>query len=473
MTETPQEATAEAKHDPTRPAALLEFMSTGWAERTEQLPATAAGAAFRAARRKAVAERFPGEVVVVPTGGYKTRANDTEFRFRPGTEFSYLAGSHEPDAVLVIDGKGDAVLYQAPSMDRSTPSFFTDRMYGELWVGPRPTLAATSALLGIETRPLEELDKLSGKARVLRGFDARVEGLFETEEEADTELAVFLSEQRLVKDEHEVAQLQEAVDATILGFEDVVRQLPAAVQTSERWLEGVFGLRARVEGNDVGYGSICAAGTHACILHWTDNDGEVREGDLVLLDMGVEGHELYTADVTRTLPVNGTFTARQREVYTLVYESQEAAIAACKPGADFLDPHRAAMKVLAEGLERMGIIASAEAALAEDSQLYRRYTLHGVSHMLGIDVHDCARARDEMYTKGTLAEGYVLTIEPGLYFQPDDITVPDDLRGIGVRIEDDVVVTKDGCRNLSAALPRHPDEVETWMAALRAESLDH
>ena len=473
MTETPQEATAAATHDPDRPAALLEFMSTGWASRDEQLPAPTAAAPYRAARRKAVSARFPGEVIVIPTGAFKTRSNDTEYRFRPGTEFAYLAGSHEPDAVLVIDGKGDAVLYQAPSMDRSTPAFFTDRMYGELWVGPRPTLAATSALLGIDVRPLEEVDKLSGKARVLRGFDARVESLFETVEDADTELTVFLSEQRLVKDDHEVEQLQEAVDATILGFEDVVRQLPAAMQTSERWIEGVFGLRARVEGNDVGYGSICAAGTHACILHWTHNDGDVRAGDLVLLDMGVEGHELYTADVTRTLPVNGTFTPRQREVYTLVYESQEAAIAACRPGADFLDPHRAAMKVLAQGLERMGILESAEAALAEDSQLYRRYTLHGVSHMLGIDVHDCADARKEMYTRGTLAEGYVLTIEPGLYFQPDDLTVPEDLRGIGVRIEDDVVVTADGCRNLSGALPRHPDDVEVWMAGLRAESLDH
>src|SRR3954463_446857 len=233
MTETPQEATAAAKHDPSRPAALLEFMSTGWAARNEQLPAAGSAASYRATRRRALAERFPGEVVVIPTGGYKTRANDTEFRFRPGSDFAYLAGSHEPDAVLVLDAKGEAVLYQAPSMDRSTPSFFTDRMYGELWVGPRPTLAATSALLGIETRPLEELDKLSGKARVLRGFDVRVEGLFETDDEADAELAVFLSEQRLVKDEHEVAQLQEAVDATILGFEDVVRQMPAAVQTSE------------------------------------------------------------------------------------------------------------------------------------------------------------------------------------------------------------------------------------------------
>jgi len=405
---------------------------------------------------------------VVPTGGYKTRANDTEYRFRPGTEFTHLVGSHEPDAVLVVAADGSATLYQAPTMDRSTPAFFTDRVYGELWVGPRPSLAAQSALLGIDARPLEDLEQLKGtEARVVRGYDARVEELFVTDGDKDGELCTFLSELRLVKDEHEIAQLQAAVDATITGFEDVVRSLDAARASSERWIEGVFGLRARVEGNDVGYGSICAAGAHACTLHWTDNDGPVREGDLVLLDMGVEGHELYTADVTRTLPVSGTFTPRQREVYALVFEAQEAALAECRPGADFLAPHEAAMRVLAHGLERLGVLESAEEALAEDDQRYRRYTLHGVSHMLGIDVHDCAHARDEQYRHGTLQEGYVLTVEPGLYFQPDDLTVPEDLRGIGVRIEDDVVITADGHRNLSAALPRDPDGVEAWMAALR------
>ncbi|MFP5219688.1 MAG: aminopeptidase P family protein [Actinomycetes bacterium] len=461
-----------ASHDPDRPPRLLEFMTSGWAERTEQLPTPHAGAAYRARRRAALAERFPGEVLVVPTGGYKTRANDTEYRFRPGTEFAHLVGSHEPDAVLVVAADGAATLYQAPTMDRSTPAFFTDRMYGELWVGPRPSLAAQSALLGIDARPLEDLELLKGtEARVVRGYDARVEELFVTDADKDGELATFLSELRLVKDEHEIAQLQAAVDATITGFEDVVRSLDAARATSERWLEGVFGLRARVEGNDVGYGSICAAGAHACTLHWTDNDGPVRDGDLVLLDMGVEGHELYTADVTRTLPVSGTFTARQREVYTLVLQAQEAALAECRPGADFLAPHKAAMRVLAHGLERLGVLDDAEAALAEDDQRYRRYTLHGVSHMLGIDVHDCAHARDDHYRHGTLQEGYVLTVEPGLYFQPDDLTVPEDLRGIGVRIEDDVVITGPddpvGHRNLSAALPRHPDDVEAWMASLR------
>jgi len=461
-----QDPTGTASHDPDRPAALLEFMATGWAPRERDLPLEHRAAAHRSRRRGALAHRFLGERLVIPTGGYKTRSNDTEYRFRPATEFAHLVGSHEPDAVLVVED-GRSVLYQAPVMDRSTPAFFTDRVYGELWVGPRPSLEATAALLGVETRPLEELDKLSGPARVVRGHDPRVEALFETTEEADAELVTFLSELRLVKDEHEVGELQRAVDATILGFEDVVRQLDRAKDTSERWVEGVFGLRARVEGNDVGYGSICAAGAHACTLHWTDNDGPVRDGELILLDMGVESLELYTADVTRTLPVSGTFTPRQREVYQLVYDAQEAGIAACRPGADFLDPHRAAMRVLAHGLVALGVLEDAEAALAEDAQLYRRYTLHGVSHMLGIDVHDCAHARQETYRKGPLEVGYVLTVEPGLYFQPDDLTVPEDLRGIGVRIEDDIVITEDGCRNLSAALPRDPDGVEAWMRGLR------
>jgi len=464
MTEEKTDGTAG--HDPQRPTKLLEFMSTGWAPRDATLPLEGEAAPFRRTRREALAAQFPGEVVVVPSGGHKTRANDTDFRFRPGSDFSWLVGSREPDAVLVIDADGSSTLYQAPAWDRTTPAFFTDRS-GELWVGPRPSLDAVSAELGIATRPLEEIEKLQGTAaRVLQGYDDKVADLFETVEDSDGELRTWLSEARLVKDSWEIGQLQQAVDATILGFEDVVRALPQAEATSERWAEGVFSLRARVEGNDVGYGSICAAGAHACTLHWTDNDGAVRDGELILLDMGVEGHELYTADITRTLPINGRWTAQQREVYDLVYRSQEAALAACKPGAEFLDPHRAAMKVLAEGLEAMGIVESAEEVLDKDDRRFNRWTLHGVSHMLGLDVHDCAHARQENYKEGTLQPGYVITIEPGLYFQPDDLLVPEQLRGIGVRIEDDVLITEDGYVNLSAALPREPDAVEAWMAGL-------
>jgi Xaa-Pro aminopeptidase len=469
MSEQPPQETPEgtATHDPKRPTKLLEFMSTGWADRDGTLPAENAAAPFRRARRQRLVERFPGQVLVVPSGTFKVRANDTDFRFRPGSDFSWLVGSHEPEAVLVVDAEGEAVLYQAPAWDRTTPAFFTDRN-GEFWVGPRPSLDAVTAELGIATRPLEEIEKLRGTtARVLRGYDATVEALFESAEEGDKELATWLSEARLVKDAWEVEQLQKAVDATVMGFEDVARELPRAVASSERWAEGVFGLRARVEGNDVGYGSICAAGPHACVLHWTDNDGPVREGELILLDMGVEGHELYTADVTRTLPVSGRWSARQREVYDLVFRAQEAALAECRPGAAFLAPHNAAMKVLAEGLEALGIVESAAQVLADDDKRYSRWTIHGVSHMLGLDVHDCAHSRDENYREGTLQPGYVLTVEPGLYFQADDLLVPEDLRGIGVRIEDDVLITEDGHVNLSAALPRDPDAVEAWMASLR------
>jgi Xaa-Pro aminopeptidase len=301
----------------------------------------------------------------------------------------------------------------------------------------------------------------------VRGFDSAVDALIEVNAD-DNRLVTQLSEMRLVKDAYEVAQLQEAVAHTVKGFEDVVRALPQAVGRGERVIEGIFNLRARVEGNDTGYDTIAATGAHSTILHWTRNDGEVHSGDLLLLDAGVECHQLYTADVTRTMPVSGTFSPAQRRVYELVCAAQQAALEAVRPGVDFRTPHHVAMGVLARGLHEMDVLdGSLEEALRPDRQLYRRYTLHGTSHMLGIDVHDCAHARDEMYD-GELREGYVLTIEPGLYFQPNDLTVPEEYRGIGVRIEDDVLVTADGYRNLSAALPRDPDEIEAWMAGLWA-----
>jgi Xaa-Pro aminopeptidase len=222
-------------------------------------------------------------------------------------------------------------------------------------------------------------------------------------------------------------------------------------------------------GNDLGYDSIVAGGAHATTLHWTDNTGPVTPGQLLLLDMGVEGRNLYTADITRTLPVDGTFTPLQRELYGLVLAAQEAGILAVRPGASFQDPHDAAMRVLAFGLEDMGLLpVPAEQSLEADSKLHTRWTLHSVSHMLGLDVHDCAAAAPQHYKEGTLEPGMVLTVEPGLYFQEDDLLVPADLRGTGIRIEDDLVVTEDGSRNLSEGLPREPDAVEAWMAALRS-----
>jgi Xaa-Pro aminopeptidase len=476
--EPPAEAQAgQVAHDPATPEALARFMSEGWAPARPLADGPATGAPFSARRREALSAAFPGEWVVVPTGNPKVRSNDTDFPFRPGTDFYWLTGSMEPDAVLVLAPTAEgheATLYTAPRMDRSTPAFFTDRRYGELWVGPRLGLEA-EVLLGLPCRDAADLAEVLGAipadapARVLRGVDPTVDAQL-PEGADDAALATTLSELRLVKDEHEVELLQEAVDATIRGFEDAVAALAEAKRfehNGERWIEGTFFRRARVEGNDVGYGSIVACGGHACTLHWVDNRGAVRDGDLALLDMGVESAELYTADVTRTLPITGRFTEVQRDVYDAVWRAQQAAFAEVRPGADFLAPHRAAMVVLVDWLLERGILTGDAAdILDENAQLYRRYTLHGVSHMLGLDVHDCAAARNEMYRKGPLEVGYCLTIEPGLYFQPDDLTVPEEYRGIGVRIEDDLVVTADGYRNLSAALPTQADEVEAWMAGL-------
>lgn len=180
----------------------------------------------------------------------------------------------------------------------------------------------------------------------------------------------------------------------------------------------------------------------------------------------METHTLYTADITRTLPVNGRFNELQRKIYDAVYESQEAGIAAVKPGAKFRDFHDASQRVLAEKLVEWGLIEGPVERVLELG-LQRRWTLHGTGHMLGMDVHDCAAARTEAYVDGTLEPGMCLTVEPGLYFQADDLTVPQEYRGIGVRIEDDILVTEDGNRNLSAALPRQADEVEAWMASLK------
>ncbi|HXX32080.1 MAG TPA: M24 family metallopeptidase, partial [Myxococcaceae bacterium] len=192
--------------------------------------------------------------------------------------------------------------------------------------------------------------------------------------------------------------------------------------------------------------------------------GPLRRDELLLLDAGVEGKSLYTADITRTLPISGRFSREQREIYELVHAAQAAGFEAVRPGNDFLEPNRRAMKVLAQGLEGLGILEDAARALAEEHQFYKRYSLHNVSHMLGLDVHDCAQARLEAYKFGKLRPGMVLTVEPGLYFQEDDLTVPARYRGIGVRIEDDVLVTARGMRNLSRAIPSEASAVERWMA---------
>jgi Xaa-Pro aminopeptidase len=267
---------------------------------------------------------------------------------------------------------------------------------------------------------------------------------------------------RLIKDEYELDELRKACAISKRAFEDAIRAMRGGA--SERAIEAAFWGRARTDANDVGYLTIAAAAEHACTLHWTRNDGALPEGELLLLDAGVECDSLYTADITRTLPISGTFSPEQRTVYEIVWEAQRAGIEAATPGNDFLEPHRRATRVLAQGLIDLGILkTSLDEAMDPDRLFHRRYSLHGVSHMLGLDVHDCARAREQEYRYGKLREGMVLTVEPGLYFQPDDATVPERYRGIGVRIEDDIAVTNAEPENLSASLPSRAGDVERWI----------
>jgi Xaa-Pro aminopeptidase len=442
-------------HDPAVPEAYAAFMRTGWRDGDADVPQHPV-APYAAGRRARLAEAFPGERLVLPGGTFKQRAADTDYRFRPDTAHTYFSGNQTSDATLVIEPDGSSVLYARPRSGRDSDEFFRDRQYGALWAGRRPSLTELEAALGLPVRHADELADVldaGGKTRSLT---------------TDDDLARVASEMRLVKDDWEIGELQAAIDATTLGFEDCAREWDRVIEHGERWLEGTFFRRARTMGNDLGYDSIVAGGAHATTLHWIENSGPITPGELVLCDMGVEGTNLYTADVTRTIPVSGTFTPLQRDLYTLVLQAQDAALDALRPGAAFLAGHNAAMVVLAHGLADLGLLpVSAEEALDPDSKVYARWTLHGVSHMLGMDVHDCGAAAPESYRDGTLAEGMVLTVEPGLYFQEDDLLVPEELRGIGIRIEDDVLVTADGVRNLSAALPRDPDAVEEWLGSLR------
>jgi Xaa-Pro aminopeptidase len=472
-------------HDIAIPDGLAKAIAENW-EPAPRMPHPAnrsgdlsTGAATFARNRAALSAAFKGHLIVVPSGRLKVRANDTDYPFRAWSGFTWLTGETIVGATLVLSPDGDghqAALYVDEYAGPGELGYFTNRVTGALWVGNVPSVAETAAVLGIATRPTAELSRdlaryADATTVAPRGVDPTVDALLPRAEGAELERT--MAELQLVKDEWEIMQLQAACDSTVRGFTDVAAELPAVLaaggRRGERWLEGTFWRRARMEGNEVGYTSIVGAGPHATTLHWWRNDGDIAAGQLLLADMGVEVDSLFTADVTRTMPVSGVWSDAQRTLYTAVLESQNAGIAEVKAGADFLAAHKAAMWVLADHLHSWGILpVTADVACAEDVEapgagLHRRYTLHGVSHMLGIDVHDCAAARDELYKKGTLGAGYVLTVEPGLYFQPNDLSVPAEWRGIGIRIEDDILVTDGTPMNLSAALPRDPDDITAWM----------
>lgn len=453
-----------------------------------------------AKHRDDFAAALPGERLVIPAGAIRFRTNDVTYNFRVSTPFAHLTGlggDIEPGPVLVIDpvvredgtvGHHDT-LYVAPPIGHDDKRFYADAMHGEFWVGPAPTLADFETMTGIETRDIAGLkDALAANAgadgirlRVFRGADPAVEALVDGIREAsglgdlkanlplDQVLEEREDELRVIKTPAEIDQIRKAIRATERGFERVadVISLAPKVKRGERLIESVFMGSCRFEANDVSFETVVGSGRRSTFLHYMINNHPVAATDAVVLDAGAESQYLYAADVTRTLPVSGKYSPAQRRVAQAVLDASNAAIAAAnKPGAHYRDLMAAAMDSIAHSLEDMGILpVSAEESLKPDGQQHCRWLYHGTGHHLGLDCHDAQHARDEYYPNAELKPGMVFTMEPGLYFHDNDLLVPEEYRGIGVRLEDDLLVTESGeVVILSDGVPRDPDGIEAWMA---------
>ncbi|MFY9262068.1 MAG: aminopeptidase P family protein [Actinomycetaceae bacterium] len=475
-----------------------KFIGEDWGPRPPA-PKRNESADYTAVRRVTLGRQFLGERLVIPAGNLKIRVNDTDYRFRAHSSFIYLtglSGEDEPGAVLVLHPLPNAtsssaethesVFYFHPRASRASEEFYADSRHGEFWVGARASAADMEIATGIKVAHIDSLrtDLAANLGtvpiRVLANSDPEIEalvaelrsqaGLTTDATEANAELVQALAEQRLIKDEYEISQTYTAIEATFAGFNRVLEAMPRALQhrRGERVLEGAFVANAREEGNGVAFETIVAAGNNANTLHWIANDSPVNDGDLVLIDAGVEVDSLYNGDITRTFPASGTFSETQREVYDVVLEAAEATYAVARtPGSRFKDLHAAAMEVFAKHLANWGMLpVSAEESLKPENQYHRRWMPHGTSHHLGLDVHDGAQARRERYQDAVLEPGMIFTIEPGLYFRADDLKIPERFRGIGVRIEDNILITTDGAVRMSEQIPRTADDVEAWMARL-------
>lgn len=419
--------------------------------------------------------RMAGEqaIVIVPAAMERTRSRDTLYPYRQDSDLLYLSGFPEPQAMLVlIPGRahGESLLFcRERDPDR------------EAWDGPRAGPDGAVAQHGVDDAyPIADLDDilpglLEGRTRVYYHFGRDVEfdlkligwlNRVRAQVRAGAqppheflELGHLLDEMRLFKDAGELKLMQRAADITVLAHQAAMRAAKPGITE--------FQLQAEVEyvfrSHDAvpAYGSIVGAGANACVLHYVANSGTARAGDLVLIDAGAE-YRGYAADITRTFPVSGRFSAEQRALHDLVCAAQAAAIAQAQPGAAFEAMHTTAVSMLTEGLLKLGLLRGTLKKNIADAS-YKRFYRHKTGHWLGLDVHDVGEYRFEGESR-LLEPGMVFTVEPGLYVDADDATVDARWRGIGIRIEDDVLVTKNGHRVLTDALARDADAIESLMA---------
>ena len=427
------------------------------------------------ARRRRQLMRMAGDdaILVLPAAPERIRSRDTHYPYRQDSDLWYLTGFPEPEAVLVlVPGRahGEAILF---CRERDPER--------EGWDGPRTGPEGAVDRFGLDDAyPVEDLDEilpglLEGRSRVyyhfgrdtefdlkLIGWLNRVRAQVRAGAQPPhefLELGHLLDELRLFKSPAEVKLMQRAADISIKAHEAAMRLARPGMHeyVVQAEIERVFRIHDAVPA----YGSIVGAGANACVLHYIANNAQAKDGDLVLVDAGAE-YRNYASDITRTFPVNGRFTKEQRALHELVGAAHAAALAQARPGVPYEAGHEAAVRTLTEGLLRLGLLKGTLAKNLE-SGAYRRFYRHKTGHWLGLDVHDVGDYRIDGESR-LLEPGMVFTIEPGLYIPADDTSVAAKWRGIGIRTEDDVLVTRDGHRVLTAKLARSADEIEALMA---------
>ena len=419
----------------------------------------------------------PDAVAIFVGGRLAVRSADTEYPFRQDSDFWYMTGFDHPDAIAVLSTREgpDFTLFVQPR-DRDA----------ETWTGYRPGVdGAVSDYGADEAHPIDEFtgklpELLRGAARIYHvlgrdtAIDAKIVALQEeirrqsrggvlpANELIDPRLLVHAM--RLVKTPAEIDIMQRAADISREAHERAARICFAGRYEYELEAELAYAFRAR-GGSGPAYGSIVGSGVNATILHYITNDQPLGEGDVVLIDAGVE-LEGYASDVTRCYPVGGRFEPAARELYDLVLAAQLASLEASGPGKTLPEVHAASVRVLTQGLADLGFLKGEVDGLVE-SEAYRPYYMHGTSHWLGLDVHDVGayvvKNGNEKPKPRPLAAGMTYTIEPGLYVSPDDPNAPEQFKGIGIRIEDDVVITDDGLINLTRDIPKTADDIEAWV----------
>ncbi len=429
-------------------------------------------------RRQALLGRLPaGSLALIPGAALKVRNRDVEYPFRQDSDFYYLTGFSEPDALLLLlpgRAEGETVLFCQPRDPEQ-----------EVWTGYRLGPERAPEALGVDqaftlTERDQRLPELMAGCPELHfalgrdaAFDQQVLGwLRQVQAQARQGVAApqvlrqiqpLLHEARLLKAPAEQAVMREAARISALGHRRAMQVCRPGMGEAqlEAELHHEFG---RHGGRWTAYGTIVGGGANGCILHYTENQDPLREGELVLIDAGCE-LDHYAGDITRTFPVNGRLSPEQRALYEWVLKAQEAAIAAVRPGVSFNHPHEVAVRVLTEGLLSLGLLqGELEPLLADEA--YKPYYMHRTSHWLGMDVHDVGPYREGDEWR-LLVPGMALTIEPGLYIAPDAEGVEARWRGIGIRIEDDILVTEQGCEVLSTGVPKAVEEIETLMAEAR------